>query len=272
MKSPVKSVVKTVKWWIAAGRNGVLDAMAYRFETLLGLVGGAVAPLVIQLLLWNSIFSAPGQTSFGGMTKHDLILYTFASTLFSQVRGGDLDFELAEMIRTGQLSSYLLRPVSAIQFIYVRGSSTKFIIAGLSLLAGFVFIAFTGGSFYRLLGAMLMALIGNVIHYQMSAAMAAAAFYWEEAYSVLMVKNMIVSLLSGELIPLFLFPKSWEWIWKGTPFYLYVYGPAQYTLGNWSNTQFWTAMLIACGWVGIGALMIRFTWGLGMRRYLSIGG
>ena len=42
--------------------------------------------------------------------------YTWVSALFSQVRGGNLDFELAEMIRTGTLSQYLLRPVSVLEF------------------------------------------------------------------------------------------------------------------------------------------------------------
>ena len=39
-------------------------------------------------------------------------------------------------------------------------------------------------------------MIGNIIHFQLGAALAGAAFLWEEAYSVLMVKNMIVGILS----------------------------------------------------------------------------
>ena len=44
--------------------------------------------------------------------------------------------------------------------------------------------------------------MGNVIHFQFGATLAAAGFLWEEAYSLLMVKNMVVGLLSGEMIPL----------------------------------------------------------------------
>jgi ABC-2 type transport system permease protein len=265
-------ILRALSWRWAALRNGLLDAMAYRFEFLFGIAGSAIVPLIIQLLLWSAVFSQPGQTELGGMTHHELLMYTFTSVLFSQVRGGDLDFELAEMIRTGQLSSYLLRPVSVIEFVYLRGSAQKFLIAFLALLAGIVFVLATGGSFWRLIGAMGLALLGNVIHFQLSSALAAAAFYWEEAYSVLMVKNMVVSLLCGELIPLSLFPKSWEWVWKGTPFYLYVYGPTQYTLGKWSHAEFWAAMLTAGGWIVISTLLVRLSWGVGMKRYSSIGG
>jgi ABC-2 type transport system permease protein len=129
-----------------------------------------------------------------------------------------------------------------------------------------------GLSPFRLLGAMLLALMGNIIHYQISSAIAASAFIWEEAYSFLMVKNMVVSLLSGELIPLNLFPPSMQWIWKSTPFYLYVFGPTQYALGRWSHAEFAQQMGIAVLWFLVGWGMIRLTWGLGTKRYLSLGG
>jgi ABC-type uncharacterized transport system permease subunit len=63
-----------------------------------------------------------------------------------------------------------------------------------------------------------------------------------------------------------------EWIWKSTPFYLYVFGPTQYALGRWSHTEYLTQLGIAGLWM-IGAwLLIRLSWGLGIRRYLSLGG
>ena len=87
-----------------------------------------------------------------------------------------------------------------------------------------------------------------------------------------MVKNMIVSLLSGELIPLTLFPKDMQWIWKFTPFYLYVFGPTQYALGHWSHSEFFFHLGVAASWMIAMASLIRLTWGLGLKRYLSLGG
>ena len=120
--------------------------------------------------------------------------------------------------------------------------------------------------------SMLMALIGNIIHYQIGSCLAATAFLWEEAYSMLMVKNMLVSFLSGELIPLNLFPQSMQWIWKSTPFYLYVYGPTQYALGRWTTGQFVEQLGFAFLWMFAMAALIRLTWGVGIKKYLSLGG
>src|SRR6185437_11522175 len=192
-------------------KNGFQDATAYRIEFFFEVLGSAVVPAGIQWLLWYAMFKIGGAQRIAGMSYHEMILYTLTTLLFSQVRGGDLDFELAEMVRSGQLSNYLLRPVSVVEFVWIRGVAPKLFIAGAALAAG-IALGFTAGlDPARMVGAMFMALLGNIIHYQVGAILATAAFIWEEAYSMLMVKNMLVNLLSGELIPLFLFPAGMQW-------------------------------------------------------------
>ena len=261
-----------LQWRLAALKNGFQDATAYQIEFLFEILGSALVPAAIQWVLWYALFQLGGANNLAGMNYSDLIHYTFVSLLFSQIRGGDHDFELSEMIRSGQLSNYLLRPVGVVEFVYIRGVAPRLFIAGLSLTIGVILGSFFGLSGLRMIGALFLALLGNVIHYQFGAALATTAFLWEEAYSLLMVKNMLVNLLSGELIPLTLFPPTLQWIWKSTPFYLYVYGPTQYALGRWSHTEFFTQVGIAFLWILFGWALIRVTWGLGMKRYLSLGG
>ncbi len=261
-----------LQWRIAALKNGLRDATAYRLEFLFEILGAAFVPAAIQCVLWYALFQVGGATEVAGMNYSDMIHYTLVSLLFTQIRGGDHDFELQEMIRSGQLSNYLLRPVGVVEFIYIRGVASRLFIASFCLGVGLIASFFFGLSPIRLLGAMFLALIGNIIHYQIGAALSTTAFLWEEAYSMLMVKNMIVNLLSGELIPLNLFPPSLQWIWKSTPFYLYVFGPTQYALGRWSHEEYLYQLGIATLWLLVGWAAIRITWGLGMKRYLSLGG
>jgi ABC-2 type transport system permease protein len=261
-----------LEWRIAALKNGFSDATAYRIEFLFEVLGSAFVPAAIQVLLWYALFHIGGAEKVGGYTYHEMLQYTLASILFSQIRGGDHDFELQEMIRSGQLSNYLLRPVGVIDFVWLRGLAPKLFIAGLCLALGVVLSPWVDLHPARMAGAMVMALMGNIIHYQLGAALATTAFLWEEAYSVLMVKNMIVGILSGEQIPLTLFPASMSWIWKSTPFYLYVFGPAQYALGRWTTEEFLRNLSVGVIWLAIGWILIRLTWGLGIRRYLALGG
>ncbi len=259
-------------WRWAALKNGLMDEAAYRTEFFIQILSSAAVPAAVQIVLWYALFKVGGNTEVAGWGYQELIHYTLVSTLFTQIRGGDHDFELQEMIRTGGLSNYLLRPASVIQFVYLRGVGAKLLIASMGLVLGSLVLAWLGMAPTRMPGAMLLAVLGNIIHYQISAALATTAFLWEEAYSVLMVKNMIVALLSGETIPLNMFPESLQWLWKATPFYLFVFGPTQYALGNWSNDEFFYQLGVAGIWIVAGWLMIRVSWGFGMKRYLSLGG
>ncbi len=259
-------------WRWAALKNGFQDATVYRTEFFIEVLSSAFVPAAVQWILWYALFHLGGMTNIAGMTYADMIQYTLVSLLFSQIRGGDHDFEIQEMIRNGQLSQYLLKPLSIVEFVYIRGVAPKLFLAGLCLLIGIGVGIFFGLSPIRMLIAMILALIGNIIHYQIGVVLATTAFYWEEAYSILMVKNMIVGILSGEVIPLNLFPQNMQWIWKSTPFYLYVFGPVQIATGKWSYSEIASNFFISIIWLLFCWFLIRIFWGLGMKKYLSIGG
>ncbi len=261
-----------LEWRWAALKNGFQDATVYRLEFLFEVLGSALVPALIQWVLWYALFKVGGATQIAGLGYSEMLQYTLASLLFTQIRGGNHDFDLAEMIRTGQLSNYLLRPVGVVEFIFIRGIAPKLFLAAVCLSFGAIASLWLNSSPLRMAGAMALALLGNIIHYQLSASLAALAFYWEEAYSILMVKNLVVSLLSGELIPLSLFPSHYQWIWKSTPFYLFVFGPIQFALGQWSFNEFLGQIGIASLWLLVGWALVRASWGLGIRRYLSLGG
>ncbi len=261
-----------LNWRLAALKSGFSDAMAYRLEFFLEILGYAAVPAAVQMVLWYAMFTSGGQATVAGHTYAEMMTYTLTTVIFSQVRGGNHDFELAEMIRAGTLSQYLLRPVGVVQYVYIQGVAGKLLVAMICLMAGLVASPWLGAHPGRLIAAMGLALLGNAIHYQMGAAIAAAAFAWEEAYSVLMVKNMVVDMLSGELIPLFLFPASMAWVWKCTPFYLYVYGPTQYALGQWSHVMFLQQVGLALLWLMGFMALTHFLWSRGIRKYSALGG
>ena len=192
--------------------------------------------------------------------------------MFSQIRGGDYDFALAEMIRTGTLSNSLLRPVGVIEFTFFQGFGEKLYTTALCFLLGALASIFTKMSLINLFMGMSLALMGNIIHYLFGALLASAAFFWENAFAILMVKNMVVSLFSGELLPLSIVPAQYAWIWQSTPFYLYVFGPTQIALGKWDHLMWLHQMMIGCAWLLFFWAAVKYVWSISIRRYQGIGG
>lgn len=261
-----------LEWRMAAVKNGMKDALAYRWDFIIDFFGQALVPVGIQLILWHSIFQQEGTTQFAGMNHSELLAYTWTSLLFSQVRGGNYDFALIEMIRTGSLNQSLLKPVDPVEFVFWRGFGDKLFTATFCFLLGIIATFFAGHSVMNLIMAMMLAILGNIIHYIFGAALAAVAFYWENAFAILMVKNMAVSLLSGELIPLSIVPEKYSMIWQSTPFYLYVYGPTQIALGKWSQEMWAHHMMIGFIWCFAFAMILKLTWKFSIHRYQGIGG
>ena len=260
------------EWRLATVRNGMKEALAYRGDFIIGLVSSAFVPVAIQLMLWSAIFKNSGATNFGGMSYSELIAYTWTSLLFTQIRGGDYDFALAEMIRTGTLSNYLIRPVGVVEFTFYQGLGEKLITAAFALGLGIIATFFTSMSIPNLILAVMLAIMGNIIHYLFGAALASVAFYWENAFAVLMVKNMIVSLLCGEVIPLSVVPAKYTWVWESLPFYLFVYGPTQVALGKWDHAEWLKHMGIGFLWILLFWGLLKWSWTYSIKRYQGIGG
>ena len=261
-----------IEWRLAAVKNGMKDALAYRGEFIVGILSSAIVPVGIQLMLWFAIFKTGGTSLFAGMSYPELLAYTWTSLLFSQIRGGDYDFGLIEMIRTGTLNNFLLRPVGVVAFTFFQGFGEKLLTTLLCLFLGVVATLFTPLTLSHLLMGLTMALLGNIIHYLFGAALASVAFYWENAFAVLMVKNMMVSLLCGELLPLSIVPEKYAFIWQNTPFYLFVYGPTQVALGKWDTSAYLHHMGIGIIWVFVFWAALKFTWSIAIERYQGIGG
>jgi ABC-2 type transport system permease protein len=261
-----------LEWRMAAIKNGIKGALAYRGEFLVGLIGSAIVPVGIQLMLWYAIFQSGNTTHFAGMDYPELLAYTWTSLLFSQIRGGDYDFELIEQIRTGTLSNFLLRPVGVVEFVFFQGFGEKLYTALVCLFFGLIATIFTKLTVIHLLMGLFLAILGNMIAYLLGASLAAAAFYWENAFAVLMVKNMVVSLLCGEVLPLSIVPEKYSFIWKSTPFYLFVYGPTQIALGKWDTHQFYAEVGFALLWIFGFWAALKLLWTYSINRYQGIGG
>lgn len=81
-----------------------------------------------------------------------------------------------------------------------------------------------------------------------------------------------MAILSGELIPLYLFPESASWIWRSLPFHLYVFAPTQFALGKMSGSEFMGALVQSLVWILAFWAALKLVWKISIRRYASIGG
>lgn len=260
------------QWTWVALKEGLLQAMSFRIEFLSRVFGEALSNFGVQWVLWFALFKVGGNESFAGQTYSQMMAYSSASILFSQIRVSDTDYEISDMIRTGKLNQYLIRPIHPIGYVYFGHLGSKLFFILISTLLGFIGLKVLDLPFINLFYSIALAFLGQVILFLLSASLATVGFYWEEAFALIMMKNLIVQILCGEIIPLFVFPESTQRALHFLPFHLLVFTPTQIFLGRFSNSMIAEAFTISIVWIVLSAILLKVCWNKGIRNYLAIGG
>ncbi|WP_348641138.1 ABC-2 family transporter protein [Bartonella tribocorum] len=91
-------------------RNGLLTVLSDRAMFFTDIVMGTLFPFVIQLLLWNALFSDTGNT-INGFSFHDMMYYyAFALVLGRLNNGYNVIKFFSHYVKEGQLEVYLTKP------------------------------------------------------------------------------------------------------------------------------------------------------------------
>ncbi|HEY9679850.1 MAG TPA: ABC-2 family transporter protein [Drouetiella sp.] len=214
-------------WWIAI--TSAKSNLAYLAEIgsrvfFLGII------LYIFLRLWQVTYGETGSQTLGGFTLNQMLWY-LAITESIILSGPRVAQAVDQDIRTGAISVHFIRPLSYPLYCMfntlgervVRFSVNLFVGAMISLV--FVgFIPMTASGFLLFLAALPFAFIvdflGNFL-------IGLAAFWLEDTNGLVLIYSRGTMILGGMLIPMELFPDSWQSMLKLLPFSAIVYGPAR---------------------------------------------
>ncbi len=196
----------------------------YRLEYFTGVLN-AVLYLAILTSVWQSV---SGKGLEGGRTRESLILYAVLSTLI-KVSFGRQDGLVSSKIKNGTIVFDLLKPIRfpLIVFADTIGVSVYHLLSRslplLILSFAFLELRFTPNPeavfsflFVYFLAFLIFFLIGFMI--------SSLSFYFTEIFSFFLLYFALITLFSGSVIPLDLFPEFLRNVSSWLPFaYLYYY-------------------------------------------------
>ncbi len=255
-------------------RLGFVETLAYRSQIWMRLV---LVPLsaAFQYFIFAALY-ATGPAVMGGHRLAEIAGYVALMQTLRTLFANNISIFIGEAIRTGQIATYLLRPLAfpwfAISYISGRGASQVFTMGLPTLLAfglagvlprppdvttftAFLLLTFAAFLLYNL-AFTLAGLIGFFVE-----------FSGELAWSV----ELVLMLLGGAVIPLSFFPTWIERALLVLPTSFIYYVPAEAYLARISGAWLAGAVLIAWLWVGLGFVAVRHFYDLG-RRHISVQG
>ncbi|MBL8063122.1 MAG: ABC-2 family transporter protein [Anaerolineales bacterium] len=225
-----------MKSYLALLRGSYMVGLVYRYGFLFNIAGN-VLYMSVTYFLWRSIYQ--GRETLNGLTFDQTYIYVALGSAVFILLKTYVDWQLSFDIREGMIATYLIKPIDL--QLYILFTSLGYCLMSLSAITipTFLLLIFVFHIEIPLGVGLLIFPFSLVLAYLLSFCfdyfVGLLCFYTESIWGLSITKDIIVTVLSGALIPLQFFPDVIQNVLMWLPFQAIYYTPltmvAQPTLG-----------------------------------------
>lgn len=188
-----------------------------------------VVILYIFLQLWRVTYSETQAQQLGGFTLAQMLWYLSVTESIA-TSAPRVAQEVDQDVRTGALAVQLIRPISYPMYRLWSSLGERCVRFGLNFAVSTgLMCLFVGAEPLSLTGLSLFLLvlpIAFILDFLVMFLIGLAAFWLEDTSGLVLIYSRLLWLLGGLLIPLELFPETWQPILHSLPFATIIYAPA----------------------------------------------
>jgi ABC-2 type transport system permease protein len=234
---------------------------------------GTLLGIVSMYYLWTEVFS--GRAALMGYTQPEIITYFAVAGYLAM--GTFFYLPVFADIRDGELSAYLVRPMSYLGYVWSQtmARSVFAFLLGLPIMAGLfillrdnVFIVSNPLNyavfFVTAFGALNILFMFNMI-------IACLEFKYLYSDMVVWMSEMVVFLAAGHMIPLVFLPGPFRVVAELLPFKYVGMFPVNAFMGRLNWAEIATGLTMQLLWVGVFYVLFRLAWRWGIKRYEAFG-
>ena len=256
--------------------TGFRSALEYRVNFFLNL-SGAIAPVVIQTALWIVLYGSDRESSFFGFTFSQMVAYTVISQLVSRLVRTGFEYEINWEIKTGTLDRFLVKPIGYFGFrlcSFVGEKIVQTAFMGLFVVGAVAILVVALGFPLTLTGAALFVAslsLAFFLNFLIFWCVALAGFWLTEIGFLFEAVRIVIIALSGGILPLSVLGARAERVLLFLPFRFTIQFPTELLAGRIPSGEVLPSFAIALAWAFALALLGRFVWGRGLRRFAAVG-
>lgn len=257
-------------------RHAFHTTAIYTFDFWLQLINSFIFTYSIYWL-WVSLY-AQRKLAFG-VDLDQMITYGILGIVldFIFVPGYDIVFYIAAQVKSGEIQTDLLKPLDYQFYLFARSIGqtlfSAFLLGLPSLLVGYFFLGFrlpinlaTGLLFIASVS------LGYIVLFLLSFLLGMMAIFTINIFSIAWAYNALVGLLSGQEIPLWLFPLFLSQVANLLPF-KYVYSiPMSIYINKFSTIEILNGFLMQIFWICLLLLASRLVWKRAYAKMIVQGG
>jgi ABC-2 type transport system permease protein len=263
--------VRTVAAYPTLLRIGFASAVAYRTEMLVWML--TMTMPFVSLALWSAVAA---DVPVGRFDQKAFTAYFLATIVVRQLSGSWVVWELIQEIKSGALSSRLLKPIHPL-VVYSADNLAAIPLRALFAAPLALFTIASGGATVphqpHLVAAFLASLFGAwIITFFVMVIVGSLSFFMESSTSIFDIWLAFFMLLSGYLVPLELFPSWVRSIADVLPFRYTLGFPVEILIGMSSEAEIARGLAIQYGYACASAALGLLLWRAGVRRFGAFGG
>jgi ABC-2 type transport system permease protein len=244
----------------------------YRVEVFTN-VGSVFLRVYLLRSLWTALYAQNAAPA--GLSLRSMITYTTVALLMSLVLEVDGTRMIRDKVREGTIAVDLMKPISLPLYFFSDGFRQTMFAALLivpSLLCALLLVHVDVPSLPTL-GAFAVAFaLGYGVNFFLNFLMNAVAFWTLETFSIQLMVRWASDLLSGQILPLTLFPGALGQIVLALPFASIYSTPLQIYIGQLTGEALLRAMLAQVIWLAAFGVAAAVVWRLARQRVVVQGG
>lgn len=247
--------------------------LTYRGDFVIYMLSVVTTP-VISLLIWRAALASGANLP---VDRQYLTTYFVLLGIVNMLTSSWLDLWLAEMIRLGNLSIWLVRPGSAMLNLIANNLSEKaFKLVVLTPMIAVFWWVFRHAVVVpadpgRWLFFVASIVLGVVMMFAITVVIGSLAFWLTDIGGISRGLSLFVSVLSGQIVPLALMP-----VWAGTfvrwqPFRFTVSFPLELMVGDLGAMDVALGFATQLGYAALFLATAAWVWHRGQRSYGAVG-
>jgi ABC-2 type transport system permease protein len=256
---------------------GLQAALAHRASALLSPLG-AVAPVIIQVVLWNRVYAAePAGGTLFGFTRDQMLAYAVIANLVAQLVRTGFEYELHEDIKSGGLDRLLVQPIGYFGLRLARFAGTKVAataVTGLCLAVSFLVLVSRTTipvSAAALSGFALALILAFCLNFLIFWCVGLLGFWLTETGFLFEAVRVVIVTASGGIFPLSVLGRRTELVSSLLPFRFTIQFPAELLCGRLSPGAATGGLALAAAWTLVLSVVAGRLWRSGLRRFAAFG-
>ncbi len=256
-------------------RTSIKAMYAYKFEFAIYITATLVSMSVFYFV-WNAIFSYNQVETLGGLTLQQMLTYAVVSMAILPVIWNGVDRTVYWDVNQGQITSILTKPLKILPYVFFRESGrnimTFFAETILAIMVAYFVFRISVPNIINLAAFVISVFLSMLISFSFGFFVWLSAFWTEKSDGIRRLKEAIINLFGGAIIPLYLFPLWIQPVFFMLPFQAIYNIPLSIFIEKISGTQLIFALLVQVFWAAILLLAGHLIWKKARMKYTAHGG